>query len=394
MIMKRILFLALFFASQFVAFSQVKNKQEVSSDEEMGSKNIPNNNFLETKKNAATRVKSQDRTGTCWSYSTTSLIESQTLKNKLGSFDISEMFTVRNIYVEKAKNYILRQGNAQFSEGGLGHDVIRSIATYGAVPQNVYSGLTNGATIYDHQQLFKELKKYLDSTLKTKSQSLSGDWMIGYNKILDKHMGPLPESFNINGKAYTPISFAKNILKYNQDDYVNITSFTHHPYYQPFIVEVPDNFSNGAYYNLPINEMIELVKMAINNGYTIMWDTDVSNDGFDGKKGMALFVKDGFTSDASYTNPDTKEERWDETIRQKLFENLTTQDDHLMHITGIEKTKEGKTYFVVKNSWGEGGNYYGFVNVSESYFAINTISLVIPKAALNPVLIEKLKLNK
>lgn len=391
--MKRFLFLLLFVVSQLVTFSQVKNKEDISEDA-IGSKNIPNINFLDTKKNASTRVKSQDRTGTCWSYSTTSLIESQTLKNKLGSFDISEMFTVRNIYVEKAKNYILRQGNAQFSEGGLGHDVIRSISTYGAVPQNIYSGLTNGTTIYDHQQLFKELKKYLDSTLKTKSQSLSGDWTIGYNKILDKHMGPLPVSFNINGKAYTPISFSKNILKFNPDDYVNITSFTHHPFYQPFIVEVPDNFSNGAYYNLPINEMIELVKSSINSGYTIMWDTDVSNDGFDGKKGMALFVKDGFPSDAEYINPDTKEERWDETIRQKLFENLTTQDDHLMHITGIEKSKEGKTFFVVKNSWGEGGNYNGFVNVSESYFAVNTISLVIPKAALNPTLLEKLKLNK
>ena len=390
--MKKSLLLIVAFCNAAILFAQDDKSQDISPDAS-GVKAIAGESFTAAKKNSATKIKDQERTNTCWSFATTSLVESQVIKNKLGAYDLSEMFTVRNIYIEKAKNYILRQGHAQFSEGGLGHDVIRAYAEYGAVPDQVYNGLVNGEKVYDHQELFKELKKYLDSTLKTKGRPLSAEWLPGFNKILDKSMGPLPQQFVYNNRKYTPQSFAKTSLKFNADDYVNITSFTHHPFYSPFILEVPDNFSNGAYFNIPLNEMIDVVKNAVNSGYTVLWDADVSNNGFNAKKGMALNIKADENVNTAFANPDFKEETYTQNTRQQLFENLTTQDDHLMHIVGIEKSKEGKTFFIVKNSWGETGPYGGYVHVSEAYFAVNTISLVVPKATVGVGLREKMNVK-
>ena len=390
--MKKLLLFIVAFCNVAFVFAQDDKSQDISPDAS-GVKAIAGETFTGAKKNSATKIKDQQRTNTCWSFATTSLVESQAIKNKLGAYDLSEMFTVRNIYIEKAKNYILRQGHAQFSEGGLGHDVIRSYAEYGAVPDQVYNGLVKDEKVYDHQELYKTLKKYLDSTLKTKGRPLSADWLPGFNEILDKNMGPLPQQFVYNTRKYTPQSFAKTALKFNEDDYVNITSFTHHPFYSSFILEVPDNFSNGTYYNIPLNEMIELVKNALSNGYTVLWDADVSNNGFNGKKGMAMNIKPTDDISVAFANPDFKEETYNQNTRQQLFENLTTQDDHLMHIVGIEKSKEGKTFFIVKNSWGETGPFGGYVHVSEAYFAVNTISLVVPKAAVGVGLREKLNVK-
>ncbi len=349
-----------------------------------------NDGFTVAKNNAATTVKDQARTGTCWSFSTTSLLESQFLRYNKTDIDLSEMFTVYNMYIEKARNYVLRQGNAQFGEGGLGHDVIRSIATYGAMPQSVYSGLKPDETALNHSKLVILLKEYLDNILKAKP--LDPNWLEGYKKILNDNIGVPPAEFEVNGKKYTAKTYAADVLKFKADDYVNITSFTHHPFYEPFILEVPDNFSNGSYYNIPETEMLQVVKGAVNKGYTVMWDADVSNSGFMARNGLGLFVNRDAEerSTANTVSADTKEDEWNVALRQKLFENLTTQDDHLMHITGIEKSKGGKTFFIVKNSWGVNGPYDGYVNVSEAYFGINTISLVVPKEAIDKTLLLKL----
>ena len=344
--------------------------------------------FTVEKNNEATPVKDQARTGTCWSFSTTSLLESQFLRNNKTEIDLSEMFSVYNTYIEKAKNYIHRMGKTQFGEGGLGHDVIRSIATYGAIPESVFSGLRPDEKSFNHAKLVIILKEYLDSALA--STPIAATWLDGYKKLLNENIGTPPAEFEVSNKKYTPKTFAVEVLKFKASDYVNITSFTDHPFYSSFILEVPDNFSNGSYYNIPMNEMIQMVKSSIGKGYTIMWDADVSNSGFIGNTGLGLFVNRADQETNIPVTADTDELPWTVPLRQQLYENLTTQDDHLMHITGIEKSKKGKTFFIVKNSWGISGSYDGYVNVSEAYFAINTISLVVPKEAIDKTLLLKL----
>jgi bleomycin hydrolase len=377
--MKKLLFVYFFISIAVISVAQPSTNSTFQPSQ-----------FFDVKKLEATSVKDQAMTGTCWCFSTTSLVESDEIRKDKRAIDLSEMFTVRNIYIEKAKNYILRQGKAQFGEGGLGHDEIRAVATYGAVPLEDYTGLINGQKMYDHQKMFAALKKYLDSVLS--KQPISDNWLDGYTRILDANMGAVPSKFNYCGKEYTPLTFAKDVLHFNADDYISLTSFTHEPYYKPFILQVPDNFANGSFYNLPLDELMGVVKSAIEKGYSVSWDADVSNKGFRQDIGLALNLdsKTAYGKDA--INADMQEAPYNAAIRQELYENLTTQDDHLMHLTGIEKSKSGKTFFVVKNSWGNVGPFNGYINVSEAYFAINTISLVVPKAALSKELLEKLKL--
>jgi bleomycin hydrolase len=234
-----------------------------------------------------------------------------------------------------------------------------------------------------------KLKKYLDSVLLRTPISL--DWENNYIKMLDEKFGKPPEKFTYEGKEYTPKEFAEIIVKFNPDDYIGLTSFTHHPYYKPFNVEVPDNYSGGLFYNVPIDELIEAAKYAVLNGYTVGWDADVSNTFFGQKSGWAIVPK-GKNDLREAVNPDDEEMAYTQDIRQELFENLTTQDDHLMHIVGLKESPGGKTFFYVKNSWGPIGPLKGFINVSETYFGINTITLIMPLKSLSPEMRSKLKI--
>ncbi len=341
------------------------------------------------KDNPATTVKNQGASGTCWDYAATSLIESEEIRKGLGEFNLSEMFTARNTYIEKAKNYILRQGKAQFGEGGLGHDLIRAISLYGAMPQEAFQGVSG--EIPNHQGLESALKTYLDGVLK--KQPITGDWLKGYEQILDQKIGIPPANFEYKGKSYTAKTFAKEVLKFDANDYVNLTSFTHHPFYEPFVLETPDNFANASFYNLPLEEMLGTVKTAVKSGYTVMWDSDVSNTDFKQNKGYAMLFANTEDAQSNTINPDIRERAYSPELRQQLYENLTTVDDHLMHLIGLDESKDGKLFFKVKNSWGNVGPFKGCLEVSEPYFAINTVSLVVPKAALSAALKKKLGIN-
>lgn len=349
----------------------------------------PADPFVILKDIPASPVKNQGNTGTCWCFSGTSLLETQFLSSGNKELDLSEMFTVRNIYLEKARNYLLRQGKTQFSQGGLGHDVIRSVAIYGAVPEDAYSGLVH-KTFHDHSVLAGQLKSFLDSLLNKTSRPLDNDWVTAFNDILDENLGKVPDAFVYNSKKYTAKTFSRDVLAFDPGAYVNITSFTHHPYYESFVLEVPDNFSNGAYYNIPLHEMTELAFHALEKGYSVLWDADVSNDNFRQQSGLAILSD----KDANPRfDPSGAEEPCDAGKRQRLFEGLETQDDHLMHITGLQKLSNGKRFFKVKNSWGTVGPHDGYILVSENYFALNTISLVVPRAAIPPALAAKLQLR-
>ena len=335
--------------------------------------------------NPATSVKDQAMSGTCWCFSVLSILESELLKQGIEHPDLSELYIVRNIYIEKAHNYILRQGFTRFTEGAFGHDVFPAIAKYGIVPLSVYPNSTNGKM--NHMGFDVKLKKFLDSVLT--EIPISPDWEKNYIAMLDEKFGKPPEKFTYNGVDYTPLEFAKKVLKFNQDDYIGLTSFTHHPFYKPFNVEVPDNYSGGLFYNIPINELIDAVKYAVMHDYTVGWDADVSNPFFSQKSGWAMIPK-GKSDLKGTINPDDEEIEYNQKYRQDLFENLTTQDDHLMHIIGIKKTDNGKEFFYVKNSWGPIGPFEGFINVSETYLGVNTITLVLPLNALSPEMRAKI----
>ncbi|HKG04997.1 MAG TPA: C1 family peptidase [Pedobacter sp.] len=338
------------------------------------------------KENAATAVKSQGETGTCWNYSATSLLESEQLRKGLGEFNLSEMYTVRGVYINKALNYVGRQGKAQFGEGGLGHDLFNSIAAYGAMPHEAFQGYKGESP--NHSGLENQLKSYLDNVIRKKP--IAADWLAGYEKLLNEKMGVPPQNFDYKGKSYTAKSFASEVLKFNADDYVSITSFTHHPFYTKFILDIPDNFANGQFYNVPLNELLSITKDAIMKGYTVMWDADVSNADFRHDVGLALLHADA--GKRAEFAPDATEKPYSQEIRQELFDRLETQDDHLMHIVGVDKTPGGKTLFKVKNSWGTDNPLKGYIEVSDPYFAINTISIMVPKAAISAEILKKLTL--
>lgn len=328
----------------------------------------------------ATSIRNQGATGTCWCFSMTALLESECLRNNQGEVDLSEMFTVRNIYLEKARNYVLRQGTARFDEGGLGHDVINAMSQYGAMPESAFSGLKTGQSTHVHSAMVKRMKVYLDSLIK--KNPLPANWIDGITKILNETLGTPPQRFEYQGKTYTPKTFATDFLKFRADDYVGFTSFTHHPFNASFVVEVPDNFSNGSYFNVPLNQLFGVVDTALDKGYSVMWDADVSNTGFRQGKGYAMETEEKLPATAPL-DPEAQEKALSQEYRQQLFENYTTTDDHLMLITGAAQSKGGKKFYQVKNSWGAVGPYKGYIYVSEPYFALNTVTIVVPKSALS-----------
>lgn len=372
--MKNIISLSVFLFVSLVSFSQ-SYKFETIID-------------LET-----TDVISQGNTGTCWSFSASSFLESEIMRITGKNIDISEMFTVRNTYPVKAENYLMRQGKAQFSEGGLAHDVINSVKKYGLVPQTVYSGLNDGVTRHNHAEMVAVLNGVLDIYVDNPGKSLSPKWKAVVNSILDTYLGNNIETFNYEGIPYTPMTFLE-MTKINPNDYVSITSFAHEPFYSKFILNIPDNFSNGSFYNVKLDEMISVINHALDNGYTVELDCDVSEKTFSAKHGVAVIPENDDKAAEAIISV-RPEKNITQAYRQQEFENYNTTDDHLMHITGMLKDQNGTVYYKVKNSWGTDASRVandGYVFMSEAYMRLKTISVMVHKDAVPKALKSKLNL--
>lgn len=337
--------------------------------------------------NDHSQVLSQGRTGTCWSFSTVSFLESEVKRITGKDIDLSEMYIVKNTYPAKAYNYVYRQGKAQFSEGGLAHDVMNAVKTDGIVPQSAYTGFLGDADKHDHSVMVEKLLAYVQNLTNYPNAFYKENWMDEFDAILEEFMGKEPSTFTFEGKSFTPKAFA-DYLKINPDDYVSFTSFTHVPYYDDFVLSIPDNFSNGSFYNLPLDEYMQLMEDALKKGFTISFSTDVSEPTFSAKEGLAILPSEGKKEDYFKTilpeNWATPEER------QMNFENFSTVDDHLMHITGILKDQKGNTYFDVKNSWGTDLANGGDVYMSTAYLRMKSIAFLVHKDALSSDLKKKL----
>ena len=343
--------------------------------------------FNMTHQIGCTSVKSQDNTGTCWSFSTVSFLESEVLRMTGRSIDLSEMSIVHTIYMDKARNYVLRQGKAQFSEGGLSHDVMNAVRLNGVAPESVFSGNKDEHGRYNHSEMVGELKTLL--TGYTQQKRLEPNWMKPVRKLVDKGVGALPGKFTYEDQAYTPKTFSKE-LHIVPGDYVTITSFTHHPFYTKFILEIPDNYSNGTYYNVPLEQLYEITKSAVEMGFSVAWDADVSEKGFNARQGLAVLPQDDDYV-AAFKGPVT-EKKVTQQMRQTAYETYATTDDHLMHIVGMANDQKGNPYFVVKNSWGEIGPYKGEIYTSKSYFDMKTIAIMVHKDALSDKMKKRLGL--
>lgn len=339
----------------------------------------------------ATPVISQGRTGTCWSFSSTSFLESEIIRLTGQQIDLSEMYTVRNTYPKKADNFVMRQGKAQFSEGGLAHDVLNSVAEYGLVPNTAFSGLFGGEIYHNHAELVAVLRGMVETYVDNPGKKLSKKWKPAIEAVLSTYIGENPKTFEYDGKTYTPQSFLE-MTKINPSDYVSITSFTHAPFYSKFILNIPDNWSYGSFYNVHLDEMIQTIDNALENGFTVELDCDVSEPTFSSKSGVAI-IPESTENNEKALEAIYPEKQITQQYRQDEFENFTTTDDHLMHITGILKDQNGTKYYKVKNSWGTDVNRNangGYVYFSRSYMRLKAISITVHKDAITNVLANKL----
>jgi len=367
--------------------------------------------FTDVKTLKTTPVKNQYRSGTCWSFSGISFFESELLRLGKGEVDLSEMFVVRNAYSDKAEKFVRLHGSLNFAGGGAFNDVSWVLGNQGIVPEEAYKGIEYGANGHVHGELDNVLKAYVDAVIENKNRELSTSWLNGLNGILDAYLGEYPEKFMFEGKEYTPQTYMKS-LGLNMDDYVMLSSFTHHPFYQTFILEVPDNWAWGNVYNIKLDDLTQVIDNSIDKGFTVAWATDVSEKGFQYSKGLAVVPAD----DIEDMN-DLEKGKWDDftdkeklafmydfssiksekkitqEIRQEAFDNYQTTDDHGMHIVGTAKDQNGTEYYKVKNSWGPEGHIYdGYLYVSKAYVDYKTLSVLVNKDAIPKKLREKLGL--
>ena len=366
--------------------------------------------FTVVKENPITSIKNQASSGTCWCYSTISFIESEIIRMGGPETDLAEMFVVSKAYSDKADKYIRLDGKLNFAQGSSSEDVFHVWQDYGIVPQEVMDGLNYGEKLNRHAELCDGMKGYLDAVVKKPNKKLSTAWKRALQGILDAYLGPCPEEFTYNGKKYTPKSYAAS-LGIKPEDYVSITSFTHHPFYSQFAIEVEDNWRWDLSYNIPIDELMAIIDNAIDKGYTVAWGTDVSEAGFT-RNGMAVnpdltAVEEAGSDQVRWVgvSPEEKakqiakmqvdapEMKVTQEMRQESYDNKTTTDDHGMQIYGIAKSQDGGKFYMVKNSWGETGKYKGIWYASESFVRYKTLNIMVHKNAIPKDIRKKMGIN-
>ncbi len=367
--------------------------------------------FTDVVRNQATSVKNQASSGTCWSYATAAFLESELLRTGKGEVDLAEMFVVRYNYINRMNDNYLRRGKGNLGQGSLAHMFINIVKDHGIVPQEVYSGINYDSPLNNHRELNKYVNAISTAAVELKQKSAEYDKLV--NSLLDIYLGPIPESFSYNGKQYTPKSFAES-LGLDMDDYVQLTSFSHIPFYKKSIIEVPDNWDHARFYNVPIDEFMAVIDNALMGGYTVCWDGDVSEKGFSHANGIAinpdtkdlssLLLGDDRARFEQLTQEDKYAEIYkfekpfpeivvNQEIRQKGYENFTTTDDHLMQLTGIVKDQNGTKYYITKNSWGTARNSFGgYLNMSESFVRAKSISIMVNKELIPKEIRTKLGL--
>jgi len=369
--------------------------------------------FTTIKVNPITSVKDQNRSGTCWDYSTLSFFEAEILKATGKTYDLDESFVANKTYMERAIQVVRFHGDCQFAQGGSAEDVLATMKAHGIIPQGImpFPGSLYGDSLNNFNEFFSILEPYVDAVAKNKAKKISNAWKNGLQGILDAYLGKCPEKFTYEGKEYTPKSFMAS-LGINLDDYVSITSYTHHPFYTGFAVEVQDNWRFPLSYNVPMDEMMQIIDNAVEQGYTVAWGGDVSEDGFT-RKGLAYAI-DSKKTQQSLQGSDMA--RWlkmttdkkrniidslgctvpeivpTQEMRQERFDNWELTDDHGMLIYGVAKDQNGKEYYMVKNSWGETGDYKGTWYMTKAFIAANTMDFLINKNAIPAEIRKKLGL--
>jgi bleomycin hydrolase len=319
-------------------------------------------------------TKSQGSSSTCWSYSTTSFLETELQRIGKPEVELSVMFTVRNIYVDKAEQFVRWNGKCEFGPGGANHDVITSIKKYGIVPWSVYTGNEIRENAVIHNEMDGVLRAYVDGIVKNPNGKISTAWKAGFSNLVHAYLGKVPENFEYKGSSYTPTSFAAS-LGLNLDDYVEISSFSHHPFYKQFVLEVPDNWIRGSVYNVPVEELDQIAEYSLRNGYTVAWASDLDK-GFNFGLGVAVVPPDNWDGRTFKPGmePSISQER-----RQLEFENYQTTDDHGMHLVGIAHDQNGGKYYLEKNSWGPGNQYKGNSYISSAYLKLKSTCIMVNK---------------
>lgn len=342
-----------------------------------------------------TSVKNQGSSGTCWSYSANSFLESEMIKAGKTPVELSQIYSARCAYIDKAKNYVRMHGAVSLGDGGAFHDVINMYRKYGAMPRSLYTGLNYGTTKNKFAEMASMTQAMLEGVVKNPNGKLSPNWLKAYTAAVDAYLGEVPASFTFNGKSYTPQSFAKEVVGLNADDYLEISSFTDHPYYKPFTLLVPDNWDFNQVQNVQLNELTDIIDNALKSGYTVAWASDVSEKSFSWRNGVAFVPEKDIdemsvAEQAEMFNGPKPEKTITAELRQAAFDNYSTTDDHGMHIVGLAKDQNGREYYIVKNSWGESNDYKGYLYVTKNYVKYKSTCILVNKKAIPAALKKKM----